>query len=78
MDIEINISKNTDANNNIDNIEWQKMNFIYNALDSGWSIKKVNKSYIFSKNHEGKKEIFDEKYLAIFIKDNINKNNILS
>ena len=77
MDIEISINKNTE-NSNIDNIEWQKMNFIYNALDSGWSIKKVNKSYIFSKNHEGKKEIFDEQYLAIFIKDNINKNNMFS
>ena len=78
MDIEINISKNTDANNTIDNIEWQKMIFIYNALDNGWTIKKLNKSYIFSKKHEGKKEFFDENYLAIFIKDNINKNNILS
>ena len=77
MDIEISIKKNTEPNN-IDNIEWQKMNFIYNALDSGWSIKKVNKSYIFSKNHEGKKEIFDEQYLAIFIKDNLNKNIMFS
>jgi hypothetical protein len=77
MDIEISIKKNTETNN-IDNIEWQKMNFIYNALDSGWSIKKINKSYIFSKNHEGKKEIFDEQYLAIFIKDNLNKNIMFS
>jgi len=77
MDIEIDIKKNTEPNN-IDNIQWQKMNFIYNALDSGWSIKKVNKSYIFSKNHEGKKEIFDEQYLAIFIKDNLNKNIMFS
>jgi len=77
MDIEININKNTESKN-IDNIVWQKMNFIYNALESGWSIKKIKKSYIFSKNHEGKQEIFDEQYLAIFIKDNINKKNIFS
>jgi len=77
MDIEINIKKQNETNT-IDNIELQKMSFIYNALDSGWSIKKANKSYIFSKNHEGKKEIFDEQYLAIIIKDNINKKNIFS
>lgn len=43
----------------------------------GLSKKKQN-SYIFTKNHEGKKEIFDEGYLAIFMKDNSNINNILS
>ena len=54
------------------------MVFLYNALDNGWSIKKKLNSYIFTKNHEGKKEIFDEGYLAIFMKDNSNINNILS
>jgi hypothetical protein len=62
----------------IDKIKFQKMVFLYNALDNGWSIKKRNDSYIFTKNHEGKKEIFDESYLSIFMKDNININNILS
>ena len=33
------------------------MVFLYNALDNGWSIKKKQNSYIFTKNHEGKKEI---------------------
>ena len=54
------------------------MNFIYNALENGWSIKKKKDSYIFTKNHEGKKEIFDESYLAIFMKENADINNILS
>ena len=62
----------------IDKIKFQKMVFLFNALDNGWSIKKRKDSYIFTKNHEGKKEIFDESYLAIFMKDNISINNILS
>ena len=62
----------------IDKIKFQKMVFLFNALDNGWSIKKRKDSYIFTKNHEGKKEIFDESYLSIFMKDNMNINNILS
>jgi len=54
------------------------MVFLYNALDSGWSIKKRNDSYIFTKNHEGRQEIFDENYLAMFMKDNMNINKLLS
>lgn len=74
--IEINI---LDASQiEINQIKFKKMVFLYNALDNGWSIKKKQNSYIFTKNHEGKKEIFDESYLAIFMKDNANINNILS
>ena len=75
-DIEINI---LDAGQlEIDQIKFKKMVFLYNALDNGWSIKKKLNSYIFTKNHEGKKEVFDEAYLSIFMKDNANINNILS
>ena len=62
----------------IDKIKFQKMVFLFNALDNGWSIKRRKDSYIFTKNHEGKKEMFDESYLATFMKDNIDINNILS
>ena len=75
MDIEIKVG---DKNVDINNVKFQKMVFLYNALDNGWSIKKRKDSYIFTKNHEGKKEVFDESYLAIFMKDNANINNILS
>jgi len=74
MDITVNLDHNTE----VDKIKFQKMVFLYNALDNGWSIKKRKNAYIFSKNHEGKKEIFDESYLSIFIKENTNINNILS
>ena len=78
MDIEINIA-NSDDNKQIEieQTKFQKMVFLYNALDNGWSIKKRNNSYIFSKNHEGKKEIFESSYLSIFMKDNSNINNLL-
>ena len=77
MDIEVNI-ENSSGKIDIDKIKFQKMVFLYNALDSGWSIKKRKESYIFTKNHEGKKEIFDESFLASFMKDNTDINKILS
>ena len=76
MNIEVNLEN--DTNLQINKIKFQKMAFIFNALDSGWTIKKRNNYYIFTKNHEGKKEIFDEKYLSTFMKDNMEISNILS
>lgn len=76
MDIEIKVEQ--DKSLEIDKIKFQKMVFLFNALDNGWSIKKRKDSYIFTKNHEGKKEVFDEAYLAIFMKDNTDINKILS
>ena len=75
MDIEIKIE---DKQLEIDKMKFQKMVFLYNALDNGWSIKKRKDSYIFTKNHEGKKEVFDDSYLSMFMKDNIDINKILS
>ena len=75
MDIEIKLEK--DQSLEIDKIKFQKMVFLFNALDNGWSIKKRKDSYIFTKNHEGKKEVFDESYLSIFMKDNADINKLL-
>ena len=74
MDIEIKLEDKMVV---MDKIKFQKMFFLYNALDNGWSIKKRNKSYIFIKNHDGKKEIFSESYLAMFMKEQFDINNIL-
>ena len=60
----------------IDNLILQKMAFIYNALESGWDIKKYQDKYIFSKNHEGKKEVYLDSYLRQFIETNLSINNI--
>jgi hypothetical protein len=73
MDVQLKIN-NVDLNVNSNKLN--KMIFIFNALENGWTIKKKNKKYIFSKNHEGKKEIFSDDYLTSFIKDNSNINNI--
>lgn len=51
--------------------KFQKMIFIINAIDQGWSVKKVQDSYIFSKKHENKKEIFQQDYLEKFIESNL-------
>lgn len=75
MDIQIKV-KSEDVE--IDASKFKKMVFLYNALNNGWSIKKRKGAYIFTKNHEGKKEIFDEAYLSIFMKQNADINNILS
>jgi hypothetical protein len=74
MDIEVKIENKQVE---IDKIKFQKMVFLFNALDNGWSIKKRKDSYIFTKNHEGKKEVFDDAYLSIFMKENTNINTIL-
>ena len=74
MEIEIKIEKES----SLDKLKFKKMIFLFNALENGWSIKKIKDSYIFTKNHEGKKEIFDESYLAIFMKYNSDINKLLS
>ena len=60
---------NTDS---IDYITLQKMKFLYNALEHGWTVVKKEDKYIFNKKHEGEKEIYLESYLQQFIIDNIN------
>lgn len=56
-----------------DKKQLQKMIFITNALQKGWSVKKTNDEYIFTKKHENKKEIFQETYLETFIFENMTK-----
>ena len=46
MDIHIQIPEKID----IDNFMLQKMVFLYNALERGWDVKKVEDKYIFTKN----------------------------
>ena len=68
---------NVDTNEmKIDCIFLQKMIFIYNALDKGWAVKKKRNAYIFTKNHEGKKEVLLDTYLKRFMMDNLDINKI--
>jgi hypothetical protein len=79
IDIKVNAPNTYDDNSSIklDKIKFQKMLFLFNAINDGWSVKKRNDSYIFTKNHEGKKEIFLESYLLSFMKDNFDINKFL-
>jgi hypothetical protein len=72
MDVDINV----ETNKQIDCILLQKMIFIYNALDKGWAVKKKRNAYIFTKNHEGKKEVLLDTYLKRFMMDNLDINKI--
>ena len=53
---------------------FQKMLFLTNALEQGWTIKKSKESYIFTKKHENKREIFQENYLETFVASNFSNN----
>jgi hypothetical protein len=57
----------------IERPKYQKMLFLTNALENGWTIKKLNDSYIFTKKHEGKREVFQENYLETFLRTNLNE-----
>jgi len=59
-------------------IKFQKMLLLYNTIEQGWSVKKRNESYVFTKNHENKKEIYDDTYLLKFMKSNLDLNKIIS
>lgn len=59
---------------NINNKQLKIMLFVQNALEKGWCIKKRNNEFIFTKKHEGKKEIFDQNYLENFIASNFDMN----
>ena len=52
---------------NIDLVHLQKLSFIYNAIESGWSVKKRENKYIFSKKHEGKKEVYLETQMLFYL-----------
>ncbi len=57
---------------------FQKMLFIANALEQGWAIRKSQDSYIFTKKHENRQEIFQENYLETFVASNLSVDYVLS
>jgi len=76
--MEININLENGNNLKIENIKFQKMLFIFNAINNGWAVKKENDLYIFKKGHDGKKEFFKEDYLTSFMDNNFNMNTLLN
>jgi hypothetical protein len=55
----------------VNTIAFQKMSFIMNAIETGWCVKKSDENYIFTKKHEGKREVFMSDYLEKFIDKNM-------
>jgi hypothetical protein len=81
MDIKINLESLKDLENEnikVDAIKFQKMLLLFNSIEQGWSIKKRNGSYVFTKNHEGKKEVLEDSYLLKFMKTNLDLNKVIS
>ena len=68
--IQIDLQKNI----KMERKQFQKMLFITNALENGWTIKKSQDSYIFTKKHENRREIFQEDYLESFIVNGLQGN----
>ena len=62
----------------MDSSQFQKMIFLYNAIQDGWTVKKQNESYVFRKKHEGKQEVFLDTYLSTFVKSNLDMCLLLS
>ena len=62
----------------IDGIKLQKMLILFNAIEDGWSIKKKQECYVFTKKHEGRREVVHDSYLLTFMKTNLDINKIIS
>ena len=54
------------------------MAFIYNALDEGWQVIKKTDRYIFTKKHEGRKEVLSDDYLKKFIVKNFSLDKLIN
>jgi hypothetical protein len=78
MEIKINSNEKKNETINIDNIKFQKMVLIYNAIEEGWTIKKRDNKYYFIKKHEEKKEFMNDNYLIKFIETTSDITNLLS
>lgn len=69
QDNSINITIDNDDSLDMQTI--RKMAFIYNAVNDGWSVTKKIDNYVFTKKHEGKKEVYSDDYLRAFIERNM-------
>ena len=62
----------------VDYVTLQKMAFVYNALQSGWAVRKRGPSYVFTKKHAGEKEVMLESYLKKFVSEGLNMDALAS
>ena len=81
MEFKINLDSLKDLGNEdlkVDAIKFQKMILLFNSIEQGWSVKKNRDSYVFSKSHEGKKEVLENSYLMKFMKTNLDLTKVFS
>jgi hypothetical protein len=76
MDSNIHLNFDMPMDLNIDLLKLHRLSFISNAIDAGWTVKKRDDKYIFTKKHEGKKEVYLETYVRKFVESNLNLNNL--
>ena len=72
--------KNNESSENYENQNGHKQNiklsdnclrnFIYNALENEWKLKKISNKYFCSKRHKGDKRVYEAGYLKEFLLDN--------
>ena len=65
------ISYSIPNNNQLDKKTFTKMNFLYNAINEGWTVTKQKNKYVFTKRHDSKKEVFSESFLDTFVQTNL-------
>ena len=81
MDIKLNLASLKDLENEnikVDAIKFQKMLILYNSIEQGWTVKKKNDSYVFTKSHENKKEVLEDSYLLKFMRSNLDLNKVIN
>lgn len=59
-----------DCNAKMDFVTLQKMVFVFNAIQDGWTVKKDTDKYVFTKSHNNTKEVYLDSYLKQFLSDN--------
>jgi hypothetical protein len=74
MDMKINVDPL--RNLKVDTNKFQKMLILFNSIEQGWTVKKKKESYVFTKQHENRKEIMDDSYLVNFMMTNLDLNKI--
>lgn len=52
-------------------LEQHILTFIASALNDGWTVRKSGSSYVFSKPHEGKKQVLTNEYLTAFVEKHL-------
>ena len=73
MELEVPI----DSSAKMDFVTLQKMVFVFNAVQDGWTVRKDVDKYIFTKNHRNTKEVYLDSYLKQFLSDNFDLTKVM-